>query len=512
MGVASSANRLSFAGGGFDAMHALEELETLEQTSPDAYAPRSVGLEALKGMLFSPNLPSNLLPVSEWGHLRASLSAFGRAMDHAGGVSGLFRCLDALMTAQTVDDEDQALLQRVVAELQYQVPQNLRGALPDTESLLVTFVTEVVNGITDADSTLKPRAAAAALLRKIVEERKKSAEEHPICTSTYPTVYRYSKTKAKEIWGVQAEPLDRSLHAEAKTTAYKRYNTLPIHTKEGLAEKEYRKRGGKFAFPSSLDTFIPGLHARAKYLHTTWQQKGHLVGSSRVRKMAVDELLLRLRWDDTNDTQRRKLTKIIRRIWDSLSYTSGTDEPISSAVWLDDGSDPGDGDEPDEPDEELRKADNGNLYTKQQFLKYYGNEKAWEAAPVHVFDTTLAALDPGLLVQLDRLTPYTRQKLEAFAAAKVPGSKIRLLPKYNRLQRKAMHEWADARGVGHKSTGQGSKRCLNLFFEGGDDTAGDDSNVFVVDDDNPVDDGAAACSTHSEDAAAQVDLEPEPEG
>jgi len=54
----------------------------------------------------------------------------------------------------------------------------------------------------------------------------------------------------------------------------------------------------------------------------------------------VEEMLLRLRWDDSDDMARRKLTKIIARIWDDLEGVDLTGQPpLSSALWLDDDDD-----------------------------------------------------------------------------------------------------------------------------------------------------------------------------
>lgn len=53
------------------------------------------------------------------------------------------------------------------------------------------------------------------------------------------------------------------------------------------------------------------------------------------RAAAVDEMLLRLRWDDRDKGARIRLSMIVSRIWDGLEgIESG--KPIPSALWLTD--------------------------------------------------------------------------------------------------------------------------------------------------------------------------------
>lgn len=97
-----------------------------------------------------------------------------------------------------------------------------------------------------------------------------------------------------------------------------------------MADKEYRKRGGKFAFPSPLDTFVRGLHRRTTDLHNDWKVRLHKETSGDdARRQAVAEMLLRLRWDDSNDAARAKLSLLVERIWDG-SRSSG---PLPHACW-----------------------------------------------------------------------------------------------------------------------------------------------------------------------------------
>jgi hypothetical protein len=81
---------------------------------------------------------------------------------------------------------------------------------------------------------------------------------------------------------------------------------ITMTVKEALADKEYRKRGGKFKFPSPMDTFIRGLHRRTADLHADWigRLQRETAGEA-ARNEAVAEMLLRLRWDDSDEGPRQ---------------------------------------------------------------------------------------------------------------------------------------------------------------------------------------------------------------
>merc|ERR1711862_340141 len=137
------------------------------------------------------------------------------------------------------------------------------------------------------------------------------------------------------MWGTCAVPVDQQLYGRARHDIHQRYNMLPLVVKEALSDKEYRKRGGRFAFPTHVDTFIPGLHRRTKDLHTHWKQQGKSAGA-RACDAAVQELFLRLPWDDEDECARRKLTKILTNIWKGLENPSEVGDALSSALWLED--------------------------------------------------------------------------------------------------------------------------------------------------------------------------------
>merc|ERR1712050_344860 len=101
----------------------------------------------------------------------------------------------------------------------------------------------------------------------------------------------------QDIWGSAATPSDERLHEKVRREVHQCHFALPLVVKEALSDKEYRKRGGRFVFPTRLDTFIPGLHRRTKDLHESWRQEGRVSGPE-ARALAVEEMLLRLRWDD----------------------------------------------------------------------------------------------------------------------------------------------------------------------------------------------------------------------
>merc|ERR1712224_999233 len=138
--------------------------------------------------------------------------------------------------------------------------------------------------------------------------------------------------------GGPAVPTDESLYATARRTVLEELpHFTPLTVKAALTEKKYRAIGGTFAFKQPLDTFIEGLHRRTLDLHNDWEKHGAL--GKKTRDAAIQEMLLRLRWDDSDDRARAKLSRIVGTIWDDLEKVDVNANPPSSALWLKDEGD-----------------------------------------------------------------------------------------------------------------------------------------------------------------------------
>eukprot|EP00039_Didymoeca_costata_P004643 m.75040 g.75040 ORF g.75040 m.75040 type:complete len:134 (+) comp12488_c0_seq3:3682-4083(+) len=61
-------------------------------------------------------------------------------------------------------------------------------------------------------------------------------------------------------------------------------------------EKAYKLAGGTYTFGKG-DTYLPGLHARTKFLADAWRKAKGKRFAKVETKEAVEEMLLRLRWD-----------------------------------------------------------------------------------------------------------------------------------------------------------------------------------------------------------------------
>merc|ERR1711920_970134 len=99
--------------------------------------------------------------------------------------------------------------------------------------------------------------------------------QYPLVGAAFPALEEHSASQVAEVWGAPAYPVDPTLHHKAMLRVWRRTMKARISmtTKEALADKEYRKRGGKFKFPSPLDTFIRGLHQRTIDLHADWTER-----------------------------------------------------------------------------------------------------------------------------------------------------------------------------------------------------------------------------------------------
>jgi hypothetical protein len=289
---------------GFNILTASHELEALENKSPDEYSPRCASL--LPEMLVS-RPPEGTLEVTEWSSLRALLSRWSCAVDRERETGGLWLLLDTLMTDDSAAHEE--TLHRLATVLRPGPPPiSLRDALGASwMSTLPAFAWECLQGLRkteqrqgadNASVVLPPRLAVAAALRAIVTRREAIARKYPIVNADFPCSHPISGKRMEEMWGSPAVPVDKWLYEEARRKMHSRHANRPAVFKAALSEKEYRNLGGVFAFPTKLDTFVPGLHRRTKDLHDAWVREKKTTTDPATRTAAVEEMLLRLRWDD----------------------------------------------------------------------------------------------------------------------------------------------------------------------------------------------------------------------
>jgi len=307
---------------------------------------------------------------------------------------------------------------------------------------------------------------------------------------------------------------------------------VTMTVKEALTDKEYRKRGGVFRFPSPLDTFIRGLHRRTSDLHADWMDSvDHETSGDAARTAAVAEMLLRLRWDDKDDKARVKLSKMVATIWDGLEgVDQSAAEPISSALWLDDVEHEGESqvhhqprgstasanrqvppqtiDPLDSPGHSAMstpqpssglplgkgkgegkaakgkgdegKGDEGKgakgKGAKGKGAKGKGAKSGFRTVVVGR-DAAREAMDSGLQSTLDALPVDLMGRMNSFAADQVSGRRVKLPLNLKAKQRKAIHLWAEMQGLEHQSFGYRGGRRLHLIVPG-DRAEGDDDEEW----------------------------------
>jgi len=312
-------------------------------TMPGEYAPRVAGLVP---DILGTSLPSGVPAACEWDALRTLLSRWSTVVEAEGQADGVWKCLDELMLAgkETAQSEQ---LHRLSSVLHQLAPGDkkvcLRDALSDPMSTLTCIATACLQelpqpkGSTVLPQSMAPRLKLAAALRRIVARREAVARKYPIFGKQYPCRHRVSATRMQEMWGASAAPVNAQLHEEVRHEVHQRHAGLDLIMKETLSDKEYRRRGGHFAFPSQLDTFIPGLHRRTQDLHREMSKQGSNSGAE-ARVRAVEEMLLRIRWDDRDGKARCKLSKIVACIWDDLEGVPLDGQVLTSALWIEDGA------------------------------------------------------------------------------------------------------------------------------------------------------------------------------
>lgn len=117
------------------------------------------------------------------------------------------------------------------------------------------------------------------------------------------------------MWGDEASVDDPVMYRESRlhVLSLKHYDSVSLIDAE--TDKEYKARGGTFSFAPG-DTFIPGLHQRTKNLVAEWQRKGiPLSEKTPHTEEAVEEMLLRLKWDDRVPGAKEKLARIVEFLW-----------------------------------------------------------------------------------------------------------------------------------------------------------------------------------------------------
>eukprot|EP01090_Pellita_catalonica_P018975 TRINITY_DN6297_c0_g2_i1.p1 TRINITY_DN6297_c0_g2~~TRINITY_DN6297_c0_g2_i1.p1 ORF type:complete len:655 (-),score=131.08 TRINITY_DN6297_c0_g2_i1:90-1997(-) len=179
--------------------------------------------------------------------------------------------------------------------------------------------------------------------QKIIQGRKEQAKFHPI-QAELPQSRGFMGCSCVcgeylggdhyfRVWGQTAKVDNAVLHKQArrevlKTTSMAMENVITI---DSLTEKRYKELGGTYSWPSESDTFIQGLHARTKALRIEWSQAGKDLSED----AAVDEMLLRLRWDTRLHKTKPRLENIIRFLWNAYTHKGPKKSNIPSSIRYD---------------------------------------------------------------------------------------------------------------------------------------------------------------------------------
>eukprot|EP00005_Dracoamoeba_jomungandri_P004295 CAMPEP_0174258760 /NCGR_PEP_ID=MMETSP0439-20130205/7696_1 /TAXON_ID=0 /ORGANISM="Stereomyxa ramosa, Strain Chinc5" /LENGTH=1072 /DNA_ID=CAMNT_0015342387 /DNA_START=177 /DNA_END=3391 /DNA_ORIENTATION=- len=310
------------------------------------------------------------MSVEEWSGLVSLVGCWHSAQQEFGGLHAIFSILDNLMTDE--NPEHQSSFDSLIGFLKSRSIEGVdvdkeavRGTLlqcsilPDLPSLLLAIQNSAATTIQTAwwahshakriprgcpsqwkwvDPLVHPSRVSNAAFsfvifselrkmkvlekkerkyRKILEKRGEYAVSHCIratlplnsmycwCGELFTPAHRY------KVWGNQALPDDPSLFEKARRMVLKKQHYLSAVEIDSQSVKQYYLLGGSFSFAPG-DTYIPGLHERTKMLQIEWKRKG-------IRKpveAAVEEMLMRLRWDKSVPGAKRRLSNIIAFLWD----------------------------------------------------------------------------------------------------------------------------------------------------------------------------------------------------
>eukprot|EP00405_Crypthecodinium_cohnii_P008665 CAMPEP_0206427416 /NCGR_PEP_ID=MMETSP0324_2-20121206/5023_1 /ASSEMBLY_ACC=CAM_ASM_000836 /TAXON_ID=2866 /ORGANISM="Crypthecodinium cohnii, Strain Seligo" /LENGTH=1420 /DNA_ID=CAMNT_0053892683 /DNA_START=234 /DNA_END=4496 /DNA_ORIENTATION=+ len=518
---AAGAGELSFDKGAINPFAAPRELEGWEAESPTKTSPRPAGMSAILSLLSAKHNDNNLQP-KDWVLLKQRLSSWGSLLTSVGGASNLFRQLDSAMLSDGTDEEAQAVVASTLNALRSEGSDSatccIESACGSVQDVSETVVSVCLPTL---PSSQTPRSFVASTLKALVEKRRKLVCQYPITGASMPSLPNHSGESVAEIWGAPANPTDPTLHKKAMLRVWRRTMKVRISMtmKEALADKEYRKRGGTFAFPSPLDTFIRGLHRRTMDLHSDWEVRLRKDTSGEAAKAeAVEEMLLRLRWDDSDNVARSKLKLLVGRIWDGLEGVDlSCKKPLSSALWLDENDEipaaasarsaaaaaaaaaaapihqDGQANEDDDDDEGKQDEKEDAKEGATAAAAAASGASAAEAPTTTTTTTTTttiattaaaaanstfpvgreaaeAAMDDDLMRTYQALDTDLKRRLTGFAELQRNGMRLKLPLALRAKQRKALHLWAEQQGLFHRSFGYRGRRRLHVStfsLEGG---------------------------------------------
>lgn len=328
-------NTPTLRGDGYDPRTAADELDRLDRIDASSVGPTEAGAQAVR-LLLAQKVGEGAPQWMECAALLDLIPAWSRSVEGEGSLEALWRKVDTTMSSDGVGCENEAWLCSLVAGLiSNQFPTTIRCAIGDVPAIMKVIAYECIPQDLRQDAkTSSVRAAVASATRAFVSRRTAFAQQHRIRSTKVPNVPSPSPARFCEIWGKPAAPADKELHAKARRKVFAEMSKHRLTEKEALADKEYRAMGGSFAFLGRLDTFVEGLHRRTYDLHAAWHREGRSSGPE-ARDAAVEEMLLRLRWDDNNAQARAKLSSIIACIWDGCEGQEAVGSSLpSSALWL----------------------------------------------------------------------------------------------------------------------------------------------------------------------------------
>jgi len=328
-------------GQGYSPLTAASEME-LHSTETSTVAPRAAGLEALRS-IFSQTSPAGVPSLKDCESILHVVIAWNQLRKEHPDLDHLWEGLDAIMVLDAdgnngVDNaaELAAQMETFATELPSisSAPVLRRVVVAPQEFLLKMVHAGVLHRSCKVDHG-KVAASVADATRALVSRRIELVHNYPIQGAAAPKLGRH---RIREVWGGAATPCNETLYMQAKRNASARHPNSRLSVKMAHVDKQYRALGGTFEFPGPFDTFIEGLHQRTYDLHAEWAKERSLSNDKDVhannREEAVQEMLLRLRWDDHDVKARAKLSFIIENIWDGLSGVET--KPVSSALWLSD--------------------------------------------------------------------------------------------------------------------------------------------------------------------------------
>eukprot|EP01124_Arcella_intermedia_P029695 TRINITY_DN6350_c0_g1_i1.p1 TRINITY_DN6350_c0_g1~~TRINITY_DN6350_c0_g1_i1.p1 ORF type:complete len:571 (-),score=166.41 TRINITY_DN6350_c0_g1_i1:93-1805(-) len=293
-------------------------------------------------------LPS-ILDEKDGAKLFKALSSWSIVVNSHGGIGSVSDLLDSLF----VNDDSKIVKQwnEILEELKNK--KNQEAFLSDEMLVSIVFQASLVGSSLQQKGNWKNPTQdfnqilsdAVTFIDKYSQEEKQKilkrfelVKSHPIsadieqgvCSCGVKSMFLH--THLVEVWGHEAQVDQPGLYRQCREQVLSLAHYPTVAAIDAQTDKAYKKAGGTFTFAYG-DTFIPGLHRKTLDLLREWQGSRGVSAKNPLVLEAVEEMLMRLRWDSRVPGAEKKLRDIVEFLWKAFLGIGPRKSNIPSALY-----------------------------------------------------------------------------------------------------------------------------------------------------------------------------------